>query len=248
MEFHGGPSRSSSFFWSCCTFSLYLQMSVVNEASTAFLGNKPMAISSIISGPLDQESDNSRLFAPPPPSSAAAPLPPPSSCFSAINYPSTSSTSSTSSSSLDDELCSSLSPLPSRRLFLPAPNTHRYQHHQVAATEDSNGSSHPTTGGSLSLQERRQRNKAASAKYRAKKNQQYGEMRNMITTLTKENELLSRQLEHVKRENIRLRSTYDRLRGKTVAAKILKHFLTANNSKQEQSIHIEQDDDDESDQ
>lgn len=73
-------------------------------------------------------------------------------------------------------------------------------------------------------------------------------MRNMITTLTKENELLSRQLEHVKRENIRLRSTYDRLRGKTVAAKILKHFLAANNSKQEQSIHIEQDDDDESDQ
>ncbi|KAI9318688.1 hypothetical protein BX666DRAFT_1836446, partial [Dichotomocladium elegans] len=63
----------------------------------------------------------------------------------------------------------------------------------------------------LSLQERRQRNKAASAKYRAKKNQQHSEMRALISTLTKENEILSRQFEHLRRENIRLKATCDRL-------------------------------------
>ncbi|KAI8980890.1 hypothetical protein BDB01DRAFT_796000 [Pilobolus umbonatus] len=77
----------------------------------------------------------------------------------------------------------------------------------------------------LSLQERRQRNKAASAKYRAKKNQQHGEMRSLISSLTKENELLQRQLDHVKRENRRLKATCDRLRGKMLAERMLKKFL-----------------------
>ncbi|KAI7876839.1 hypothetical protein K492DRAFT_119376, partial [Lichtheimia hyalospora FSU 10163] len=81
-----------------------------------------------------------------------------------------------------------------------------------------------------SLQERRQRNKAASAKYRAKKNQQYSEMRSLIASLTKENELLSRQLEHMRRENSRLKVTCDRLRGKKVAAKILKQLLASKSS------------------
>jgi hypothetical protein len=100
----------------------------------------------------------------------------------------------------------------------------------------------------LSLQERRQRNKAASAKYRAKKNHQHGEMRCMISSLTKENDLLLRQLDHVRRENNRLKATCDKLRGKMLAEKMLKKLL---NDKEESSINqlkqfeqdIEQDDD-----
>ncbi|ORY96250.1 hypothetical protein BCR43DRAFT_413457, partial [Syncephalastrum racemosum] len=76
-----------------------------------------------------------------------------------------------------------------------------------------------------SLQERRQRNKAASAKYRAKKNQQYGEMRSLIASLTKENELLMRQLDHMNRENSTLKATCDSLRGKKVAAEIIRQYL-----------------------
>lgn len=101
----------------------------------------------------------------------------------------------------------------------------------------------------LSLQERRQRNKAASAKYRAKKNHQHGEMRCMISSLTKENDLLLRQLDHVRRENNRLKATCDKLRGKMLAEKMLKKLL---NDKEETSINqlkqLEQDiaqDDDE---
>ncbi|KAI8646626.1 hypothetical protein BD408DRAFT_319639, partial [Parasitella parasitica] len=63
----------------------------------------------------------------------------------------------------------------------------------------------------LSIHERRLRNKTASAKYRAKKNQQYGEMRSMISSLTKENELLLRQLDHIQHENSHLKATCDRL-------------------------------------
>lgn len=96
----------------------------------------------------------------------------------------------------------------------------------------------------LSLQERRQRNKAASAKYRAKKNHQHGEMRCMITSLTKENDLLLRQLDHVRRENNRLKATCDKLRGKMLAEKMLKKLL---NDKEKSSINqsnlLEQDDD-----
>ncbi|KAI8096852.1 uncharacterized protein BX664DRAFT_253031, partial [Halteromyces radiatus] len=69
----------------------------------------------------------------------------------------------------------------------------------------------------LSLQERRQRNKTASAKYRAKKNQQHHDMRSMIHSLTKENDVLLRQLEQVKMENQQLKSTCDKLRSKMMA-------------------------------
>lgn len=81
---------------------------------------------------------------------------------------------------------------------------------------------------SLTLQERRLRNKTASAKYRAKKNQQHCEMRAMISTLTKENELLIRQLEHMKHENNHLKATCDKLRGKMIAQKMLKQYLVEN--------------------
>ncbi|KAI9303470.1 hypothetical protein BJ944DRAFT_149589, partial [Cunninghamella echinulata] len=69
----------------------------------------------------------------------------------------------------------------------------------------------------LSLQERRQRNKTASAKYRAKKNQQHQDMRCMINNLTKENDMLIRQLDQVKMENQQLKSICDKLRSKMMA-------------------------------
>lgn len=90
----------------------------------------------------------------------------------------------------------------------------------------------------LSLQERRQRNKAASAKYRAKKNQQNGEMRSHILALSKENDLLQRQLDHVRGENNRLKATCDRLRGKMLAEKMLKNLL---NGKGEEGEEEEED-------
>ncbi|ORZ25503.1 hypothetical protein BCR42DRAFT_298597, partial [Absidia repens] len=79
--------------------------------------------------------------------------------------------------------------------------------------------------GPLSLQERRQRNKTASAKYRAKKNQQHQGMRSMIHTMTKENDLLLRQLEQAKSENRQLKSVCDKLRSKMMAEKMFKKML-----------------------
>ncbi|KAI8987475.1 hypothetical protein BDF20DRAFT_802125, partial [Mycotypha africana] len=72
------------------------------------------------------------------------------------------------------------------------------------------------------LQERRLRNKAASAKYRQKKNQQQNEMRLMISRLSEQNAVLERQLQEVRLDNERLRATADRLRGKMVAKRMLK--------------------------
>jgi radical SAM superfamily enzyme YgiQ (UPF0313 family) len=98
----------------------------------------------------------------------------------------------------------------------------------------------------LSLQERRQRNKAASAKYRAKKNQQQGEMRTFISSLTKENELLQRQVDHVRRENNRLKTTCDQLRGKMLAEKMLKKLLDEEGMERfDEDIDFEEDDEDE---
>ncbi|ORX54911.1 hypothetical protein DM01DRAFT_1276063, partial [Hesseltinella vesiculosa] len=63
----------------------------------------------------------------------------------------------------------------------------------------------------LTLQERRQRNKTASARYRAKKNQQHQDMRSMINSLTKENDVLLRQLEQIMQENQQLKASCDKL-------------------------------------
>lgn len=106
---------------------------------------------------------------------------------------------------------------------------HPYHHcgslrEAISETKNGNVNINPATP-SLSLHERRLRNKTASAKYRAKKNQQYGEMRSMISSLTKENELLLRQLDHVQHENGHLKATCDRLRGKIMAQKMLKQYL-----------------------
>ncbi|KAI8328989.1 hypothetical protein BC941DRAFT_329068, partial [Chlamydoabsidia padenii] len=79
--------------------------------------------------------------------------------------------------------------------------------------------------GPLSLHERRIRNKTASAKYRAKKNQQYHEMRSMILSLTKENDVLIRQFEQLKADNRYLKSECDKFRSKMLAARMLKKML-----------------------
>ncbi|KAL0076190.1 hypothetical protein J3Q64DRAFT_1623648, partial [Phycomyces blakesleeanus] len=72
------------------------------------------------------------------------------------------------------------------------------------------------------LEERRQRNKAASAKYRQKKNQQQNDMRQMIGRISEQNAVLGRQLQELRLENERLRATADRLRGNMVAKKMLR--------------------------
>lgn len=72
-------------------------------------------------------------------------------------------------------------------------------------------------------------------------------MRSLISSLTKENEFLSRQLEHMRRENSRLKVTCDRLRGKKVAAKILKQLLASKSSQAEayDPLQLDEEDDDE---
>ncbi|KAI9005430.1 hypothetical protein CLU79DRAFT_781809 [Phycomyces nitens] len=77
----------------------------------------------------------------------------------------------------------------------------------------------------LTLQERRLRNKTASAKYRQKKNQQQNEMRQMIGCLSEQNAVLERQLQELRTENERLKAITDRLRGKIVAKKMLKQWM-----------------------
>lgn len=77
----------------------------------------------------------------------------------------------------------------------------------------------------VTLQERRQRNKAASAKYRQKKNTQQHEMRGMILQLSERNGLLERQLREMRDENQKLRLDADKLRGKSVAKKLLRQWM-----------------------
>ncbi|CAG8462803.1 7437_t:CDS:1 [Funneliformis caledonium] len=76
----------------------------------------------------------------------------------------------------------------------------------------------------LSLQERRERNKIASAKYRAKKHKQNQEMSSTIAELSAENNVLLRQLEEAKSENLELKELVDRLKSKLVEGKILKRL------------------------
>ncbi|KAI8367099.1 hypothetical protein BD560DRAFT_300117, partial [Blakeslea trispora] len=85
----------------------------------------------------------------------------------------------------------------------------------------------------LNLQERRQRNKAASAKYRQKKNMQQHEMRIMIQQLSERNAVLERQMRELREENHKLRTTTDKLRGRCVAKKMLRQWI----EKREASNH-----------
>ncbi|RHZ55459.1 hypothetical protein Glove_415g30 [Diversispora epigaea] len=76
----------------------------------------------------------------------------------------------------------------------------------------------------LSLSERRERNKVASAKYRAKKHKQNQEMSTQISELNSENNVISRQLEELKAENAELKELVDKLKSKLVEGKILKRL------------------------
>ncbi|CEG63290.1 hypothetical protein RMATCC62417_00459 [Rhizopus microsporus] len=81
----------------------------------------------------------------------------------------------------------------------------------------------------VTLHERRLRNKTASAKYRAKKNRQYNEMRVTVHRLTKENELLLHQVNILHKENRQLKITLDKFRGRMIAQKMLKQYLRHEN-------------------
>ncbi|KAG0164956.1 hypothetical protein DFQ28_009543 [Apophysomyces sp. BC1034] len=91
-----------------------------------------------------------------------------------------------------------------------------------------------SSGAPLTLQERRQRNKTASAKYRQKKNQQQNEMRQMIGRLSEKNAVLERQLQEIRMENEQLKATTDRLRGRMVAKKMLKQWIGRQKEQQQQ--------------
>ncbi|KAI8088066.1 uncharacterized protein B0P05DRAFT_531336 [Gilbertella persicaria] len=88
-----------------------------------------------------------------------------------------------------------------------------------------------------SLHERRQRNKAASAKYRQKKNMQQHEMRTMIQQLSERNAVLERQLREMREENHKLRATTDKLRGKCVAKKMLRQWIERQKASKPMSQH-----------
>ncbi|KAG0278012.1 hypothetical protein BGZ96_002578 [Linnemannia gamsii] len=76
----------------------------------------------------------------------------------------------------------------------------------------------------LSTHDRRERNKAASAKYRAKKHHQSGEMRQQITVLQDQNNVVTRQLQESRAENASLKNTIEKLRGRLVAEKVLRRL------------------------
>ncbi|KAG9293406.1 hypothetical protein G9A89_006691 [Geosiphon pyriformis] len=83
----------------------------------------------------------------------------------------------------------------------------------------------------LTLHERRERNKVASAKYRAKKHKQTQEMSSQIqelnsriSALTAENGLLGRQMKDLKEENLGLKTIVDELKSQLVEDKILKRL------------------------
>ncbi|ORY95154.1 hypothetical protein BCR41DRAFT_293988, partial [Lobosporangium transversale] len=75
-----------------------------------------------------------------------------------------------------------------------------------------------------SVNDRRERNKAASAKYRAKKHYQSGEMRAQIATLQEQNSIITRQLEECRTENTSLKNLVEKLKSRLVAEKVLKRL------------------------
>ncbi|RCI05075.1 hypothetical protein CU098_008288 [Rhizopus stolonifer] len=125
-------------------------------------------------------------------------------------------------SSIPSSPSSSVSSLsPQRSSFRAQP----YPSQQKQSMDDDDDDLDDMSQPPLTLQERRLRNKAASAKYRQKKNQQQNEMRLMIGRLSEQNAVLERQLQELRLENDRLKATTDKLRGKMVAKKMLKKWI-----------------------
>ncbi|CEP15979.1 hypothetical protein [Parasitella parasitica] len=118
----------------------------------------------------------------------------------------------------------------------------RVNQYSYAADRSSSISSAASTSAPplLTLQERRQRNKVVSAKYRGKKKEEYMVMQHRVSALLKDNEVLLRQMDQLRRENHKLKSTCDKFRGKMMAEKMLKKML------RQQGIagHQQEDDDD----
>lgn len=186
----------------------------VDSTTTIQYNNSP---STVCHSP-SSSSTHSDSATPPSVSSKSTSLSPQNHSFS---HYSTSSTSSFQSSSSNNQNCSS-----DIAISVDSSSPYYHSYHYTNNEDCASGSNITSqTSAPLSLHERRQRNKTASAKYRAKKNQQQGEMRVMISSLTKENELLLRQLNHIQHENSHLKSTCDRLRGKLMAQKMLKQYL-----------------------
>jgi hypothetical protein len=226
--------------------------------------SKPMAISSItspagISKTAEYETNISSNACPSPsPSSSSAhssdavpagsstksgSLSPPSRTFSNYSLSSNSSFSGSPNNTVNQPSATiDTTTRSDNPINLPQPTTIHppfYNPYHFGGNTTPLERSNSTTA-PLSLYERRLRNKTASAKYRAKKNQQQGEMRSMISSLTKDNELLLRQLDHIQRENNHLKATCDRLRGKIIAQKMLKQYLVETEHQQQQQFPVDQ--------
>ncbi|CAM0138289.1 hypothetical protein VKS41_001541 [Umbelopsis sp. WA50703] len=144
-----------------------------------------------------------------------APLYPPSAHNRNRSSPAVDGHSPESSSST-----SCMSPSnPDMRLARYAPhqhnryNDHHYMYSQKSSSDPNSSSSSNGnySGGQasqepMSLDERRKRNKAASAKYRAKKQIQITHMSNEINLLTHENNLLQKKLKQICEDNDMLRA------------------------------------------
>ncbi|KAF9435323.1 hypothetical protein BGZ76_006521 [Entomortierella beljakovae] len=98
----------------------------------------------------------------------------------------------------------------------------------------SSGSGSYPADPALSATDRRERNKAASAKYRAKKHHQSGEMRTQISVLQDHNNVVTRQLEECRAENALLKNQVEKLKGRLVAEKVLKRLREAGREKKRQ--------------
>ncbi|KAF9919971.1 hypothetical protein FBU30_010301 [Linnemannia zychae] len=133
-------------------------------------------------------------------------------------------------------------PLPERHSFKadlplsPSPPPSSTSSSVSYATTNAPGTESGETGpSSLSTQDRRERNKAASAKYRAKKHHQSGEMRQQITLLQDQNNVLTRQLEESRTENASLKNMIEKLRGRLVAEKVLRRLREVGREKRRSS-------------
>ncbi|KAF9138850.1 hypothetical protein BGX30_008647 [Mortierella sp. GBA39] len=100
---------------------------------------------------------------------------------------------------------------------------------------NASGADNGDNGAPLSTHDRRERNKAASAKYRAKKHYQSGEMRQQITVLQDQNNVLTRQLQETRTENSSLKNTIEKLRGRLVAEKVLRRLREVGREKRRDS-------------
>ncbi|KAF9178627.1 hypothetical protein BGZ51_007611 [Haplosporangium sp. Z 767] len=150
-----------------------------------------------------------------PPLIGNAPLSPQSPIDSGLHYPTQSSSREERRHYRTESPMSSSSPPP------------------LSPSSTSTPSSSGTTA--LSANDRRERNKAASAKYRAKKHSQSGEMRQQITVLHDQNNVLTRQLEESRAENASLKSLVEKLKGRLVAEKVLKRLREVGREKKQKN-------------